>query len=311
MLNKRLVIGSRGSELALWQTNWVRQKLEKAYPNLKIDVEIIKTTGDRVIDKSLSMIGDKGLFTREIENSLLEGKADIAVHSLKDLPTALPDGLKIGAVAERADQRDVFISKKFGSLGELPEGAKVATGSLRRRSQLLHYRSDLEPVDVRGNITTRLKKLEDNGWDGMILAYAGLNRLSLGGLIKQIIPVEIMLPAVCQGIVAVEIRDDDSDIEEMIQVINDKKSEIESAAERSFLRTLEGGCQVPIGVYSDSKDGKIGIEGMIGSLDGKIVVRDWTIGDTVNASRTGEYLAELLIRKGGDKILKEIREPRK
>ena len=306
-MKSKLVIGTRGSELALWQSNWVKDRLAKHYHDLSVAIEIIKTKGDKVPDVSLTKIGDKGLFTREIEYALLEGRIDLAVHSYKDLPTVLPEGLSIGAVTERFDQRDVLISKKYSSIKELHTGAKVATGSLRRRAQLLNFRCDLEIIDIRGNIKTRLRKFDESDWDAMILAYAGIGRLSLEGVIKQIIPTEIILPAVSQGVMAVEIRENDGEVIDIVKVHNDKKSEIETAGERSFLNMLEGGCQVPIGVFSSSIGDKYSIEGMVASLDGKKLLRDKVLGDSTKSVEIGKVLAVMLKNKGADEILNEIR----
>lgn len=303
-----IVIGTRGSELALWQTNWVKAELEKYYPELNIRVEIIKTKGDKILDVSLSKIGDKGLFTKEIENALLEKKIDLAVHSLKDLPTVLPKGLKIGAVSERIDQRDVFISNKYKSLEELPGNASVATGSLRRKSQLLYYKPSLNIIDIRGNLQTRFRKFEENGYDGMILAYAGVKRLGMDDKITQVIPVELMLPAVSQGVMAVEIREGDNEIYNLLRAINNKTSELETTAERSFLNTLQGGCQVPIGVYSFIKDNMLFIEGMVASIDGKKLLRDKIDGSSKNSAALGKKLAEKLKAKGADEILNAIKK---
>jgi hydroxymethylbilane synthase len=306
-VKNKLTIGTRGSELALWQSNWVKDKLAKRYPDLTVEIEIIKTKGDKVQDVSLTKIGDKGLFTREIEYALLDGRIDLAVHSYKDLPTVLPEGLSIGAVTERFDQRDVLISKKYSSIKELHTGAKVATGSLRRRAQLLNFRGDLEIVDIRGNIKTRLRKFDESDWDAMVLAFAGIGRLSLEGVIKQIIPTEIILPAVSQGVMAVEVRENDREIIDIVKVLNDKKSEIETTGERSFLNMLEGGCQVPIGVFSSSIGGKYSIEGMVASLNGKKLLRDKVLGDSTKSAEIGKVLAMMLKNKGADEILNEIR----
>ncbi|RPI15217.1 MAG: hydroxymethylbilane synthase [Ignavibacteriae bacterium] len=302
-----MIIGTRGSELALWQTNWVKAELEKHYPELSVKVEIIKTTGDKILDVSLSKIGDKGLFTKEIENALLDKKIDLAVHSLKDLPTVLPRGLQIGAVSERIDQRDAFISYKYKSLDELPDNASVATGSLRRKSQLLNYKPLLNIIDIRGNLQTRFKKFEENGYDAMILAYAGVKRLGMDEKITQVIPVELMLPAVSQGVMAVEIREGDDDILELLSVINNKTSEIETSAERSMLNALQGGCQVPIGVYSYISDGKLIIEGMVASIDGRKMLRDKIEGDASESVALGKKLAEKLKAQGAEEILTAIR----
>lgn len=307
-IKNSIVIGTRGSELALWQTNWVKTELQKLYPKLEIITEVIKTKGDNILDVSLSKIGDKGLFTKEIENALLLKNIDLAVHSLKDLPTSLPNGLQIGAVSKRIDQRDVFISNKYSSIEELPEGASVATGSLRRKSQLLNFKPSLNIIDIRGNLQTRFKKFEDNGYDGMILAYAGVKRLGMDDKITQVIPVNIMLPAVSQGVMAVEAREGDEDIIRLLDCINDSQSYIETSAERSFLKALEGGCQVPIGVYSEIDNNILHMEGMVASIDGKILLRDNISGEISNSVNLGSELAEKLKNKGAVKILNEIRE---
>ena len=306
-MKSKYIIGSRGSELALWQSNWAKSELEKIYPGIYVEVKIIKTTGDKILDVPLSNIGDKGLFTKEIENALINKEIDIAVHSLKDLPTALPEGLTIGAVSERIEQRDVLISKICSRIDDLPIESKVATGSLRRKSQLLNFRPDLNIVDLRGNVTTRIKKFEESDWAAIILAFAGVKRLGLDKYIKEIIPVEVILPAVSQGVMALEIRDGDKEVFEIVRAINNNRSELEIRAERSFLKTLQGGCQVPIGVYSRIEDGTFTLEGMVGSVDGKVVIRDKITGSTVNSEKLGEELAGALIQQGAAKILELIR----
>jgi hydroxymethylbilane synthase len=307
-LKKKIIIGTRGSELALWQTNAVKSKLESFYPELSVSVEIIKTKGDKVVDTALWKIGDKGLFTKEIEQALLDGRADLAVHSLKDLPTEQPEGLVISAYTDREERRDVFISKRYSSIDELPEGASVATGSLRRRAQLLHYRNDLKIEEMRGNIITRLRKFEESTLDAMILAYAGLKRLSLESKVKQIIPSEIMLPAAGQGIMAVESRENDDEVNELVKILNDSNSSIEASAERSFLRSLEGGCQVPIGVFSKVDDSVLTMDGMIASLDGSKLVREKISGSASDPGELGKLLASILLDKGGKEILEHIRK---
>jgi len=303
----RFIIGTRGSELALWQTNWVKNKLQKSFPSLSFETKIIKTKGDKILDNSLSKIGDKGLFTKEIEKALLSDEIDLAVHSLKDLPTVLPRGLTIGAVSERIDQRDILISKQYESINDLPQGAKVATGSLRRKSQLLNYRPDLNVVDIRGNLNSRFRKFGESDLDAMILAYAGVNRLAIDGYIRTIIPTDIMLPATCQGIMAAEVRDNDKTMMDIVKVINNRHSEIESRAERSFLNRLEGGCQIPVGVFSKSADYSMYMEGMVGTLDGSIVIRERVIGNDSKPEDLGNNLALLLLEKGAKPILNEIR----
>lgn len=302
------IIGSRGSELALWQTNFVRGKLEEFFPEIKLEVKIIKTTGDKMLDVALAKIGDKGLFTRQIETALLNREIDLAVHSLKDLQTVQPENLIIGAVSARELPNDVLISKKYGSIDDLPQGAKVATGSLRRASQLLHYRRDLRIFEIRGNVPTRIKKFEESDLDAMILAFAGVHRLKLDSYIKQIIPFEIMLPAVGQGAMAIEVRSDEIPVREILQPLNDENTNSCITAERSFLRTLEGGCQVPIGANAILQNDKIRLEGMVGNLDGSVNLRDSISGEKKDAADLGRFLAERLIAKGANRLLEMTRE---
>jgi len=308
MRKGKLIIGSRGSELALWQTNFVKEKLEEFFPETKLEVKIIKTTGDKMLDVALAKIGDKGLFTSQIETALLNREIDLAVHSLKDLQTVQPAGLTIGAVSARELPNDVLISKKYASIDDLPKNAKVATGSLRRRSQLLHYRPDLEIFEIRGNVPTRIKKFEESDFDAMILAFAGIHRLKLDSYIKQIIPFEIMIPAVSQGVMGIEIRSDDAEIKELLQKLNDENTSFCVAAERSFLRTLEGGCQVPIGANAFLENDKIHLEGMVGNLFGSVNLRDSISGDKKDAADLGKRLAEKLIEKGANRLLEATRE---
>ncbi len=308
MREGRLIIGSRGSRLALWQTHFVKEKLEEFFPEINLEIKIIKTTGDKLLDVALAKIGDKGLFTKQIENALLRNEIDLAVHSLKDLQTVQPEGLMIGAVTAREMSNDVLISEKYASIDDLPRGAKVATGSLRRKSQLLHYRKDLQIFEIRGNVPTRIKKFEESDLDAMILAFAGVHRLNLDSYIKQIIPSEIMLPAVGQGAMAIQIRNDNTEIKHLLQKLNDENTSFCVAAERSFLRTLEGGCQVPIGANAILEDDKIYLEGMAGNLDGSINLRDSISGDKKDAADLGKRLAESLIEKGANRLLEMTRE---
>jgi len=308
MPDKNFIVGSRGSELALWQTNYAKAMLEKHFPDLNLEIKIIKTTGDKLLDVALSKIGDKGLFTKQIESALVCREIDLAVHSLKDLQTAQPKGLEIGAVSEREVPNDVLISKKYASIDDLPQKAKVATGSLRRKSQLLNYRPDLEIFEIRGNVPTRLKKFEESNLDAMILAFAGVHRLNLDSYIAQIIPFEIMLPAVGQGAMAVEIRSEDAEIKEFVKVLNDDSTHACVTAERAFLRFLEGGCQVPIGAIAVLKDGKIYLEGMVGNLDGSVNMREKIVGEKSEAEILGKRLARSLVEKGADRLLERTRE---
>ncbi len=306
-MKRKFTIGSRGSQLALWQTGFTKDSLEKHFPEAAFDVRIIKTKGDAVLDTALSKIGDKGLFTKEIETALLNKDIDLAVHSLKDLPTTQPEGLRIGAVSKRETPNDVFISKNFSSIGELPPGARVATGSLRRKSQLLAFRPDLEIVEIRGNVPTRIEKLLASDLDGMILAFAGVHRLGLDSHIAQIIPTEILLPAVGQGVMAVEIRDTDAEIAAMLAEINDAGTQACITAERAFLRRLEGGCQVPIGAMAFLENDNIFLQGFVGGTDGAKIIRDSIIGESAAAEDLGIALAEKCLDAGAAEILSEAR----
>ncbi|MGI9034405.1 MAG: hydroxymethylbilane synthase [Pyrinomonadaceae bacterium] len=308
MRNRKFIIGSRGSELALWQTNFVKAELEKNFPEINLEIKIIKTTGDKLLDVALAKIGDKGLFTKQIESELLNGEIDLAVHSLKDLQTVQPPGLIIGAVSKRETPNDVLIAKRQHSIDELPKNAKVATGSLRRKSQLLHYRPDLQIFEIRGNLQTRFKKFAESDLDAMILAFAGVHRLKLDERITQIIPFEIILPAVGQGAMAVEIRETDAELKKRLKVLNDAETENCAAAERAFLRALEGGCQVPIGAHAAIQNGEIYLEGMVGNLDGTINLREKITGEKSRAKNLGENLASILIEKGANEILEGMRE---
>ncbi len=306
---EKIIIGTRGSKLALWQTEFVKRKLAENFPDLEFEIRIIKTKGDKILDSPLSKIGDKGIFTREIEIELLNGEIDLAVHSLKDLPTKLPDGLIIGAVMEREDVRDVLISKNNLKLAELPKDATIATGSLRRRAQLLYFRPDFKFVDLRGNIDTRFKKFDESNWDGMVLAFAGVNRMNYSNRISEIISTDVILPAVGQGAIAVEVRERDEKIFEMVRRINHLETEFATRAERALLKHLEGGCQIPIGAFATLKDGKIKLSAMVSNLDGTFLVRD-SIEREVSGDieEVGFELAEKLLEQGGAKILDEIRK---
>ncbi|MBI5216026.1 MAG: hydroxymethylbilane synthase [Ignavibacteriae bacterium] len=309
-MNNKLILGSRGSQLALWQTEWVKSELEKKFPKLSIEIHIIKTTGDKILDSPLSKIGDKGLFTREIEQAMLDKTIDAAVHSLKDLPTQLPDGLCIGAISKREDVRDVFIANKkknYTSIEELPQGAIIATSSLRRKSQLLAWRSDFQIVDVRGNLNTRLSKLDESDWDGMLLARAGVVRLGFDNRITEELPLDKMLPAVGQGALAIEIRHDDKQTSEIIETLNSQPTFISTSGERALLRYLEGGCQIPIGAYGRIEENIFHLDAFIGSLDGKKIVRGKIHGAPDDAEKLGQQLAQTLFQSGGKEILDSIR----
>ncbi len=310
-----LRIGTRGSELALWQARWIQKELARLHPGLTTSIEVIKTTGDRVLESPLSAIGDKGLFTREIEEALLGHRVDLAVHSLKDLPTELPAGLIIGAISRREDVRDVFIphpSNPVKTLLDQPPGARIATGSLRRKCQLLGLRRDFQIVDLRGNLNTRLRKLEESDWAGMILAKAGVTRLGWTDRIGETIPVDTILPAVGQGALGLEIREGDATTASLIEGIRDWQTERATLAERALLRRLEGGCQVPIGTagtVTRTGDGvyELRLSAIVGSLDGSHVVRGTIHGDPADAETVGTRLADTLLAGGADAILRAIR----
>ena len=301
-MKANLRIGTRQSPLALWQANWVRERLQQNHQDLNIELIHIQTQGDKILDTPLAKIGDKGLFTREIEHALIDGRIDLAVHSLKDLPTVLPDGLALGAVCPREVPYDALIAKEAKAIYGLPENATVATSSVRRKSQLLHIRPDLQIVDVRGNVGTRLQKFKDNGWDGMVMAYAGLKRLNLEHEISTNLTPSEMLPAVSQGAMGIEIRESDTDVLATIECVNDDITQQATTAERAFLNTLEGGCQVPVAGLAEIKNGKLTLKGLVASLDGKTCLRDEIEGDASNAASLGIQLAEKLINAGAKVI---------
>ncbi|MGD1044016.1 MAG: hydroxymethylbilane synthase [Bacteroidota bacterium] len=310
MLNT-IRIGTRGSELALWQTHRVKALLEAHFPGITVDVQKIKTTGDKILDAPLAKIGDKGLFTKELEIALLDNRVDIVVHSYKDVPTFVPEGLSIAAVLEREDVHDVFIAnpkKSNRTIVGLPLNAIIATGSLRRKCQLLNARPDIHIVEIRGNLNTRLKKLDSSEWDGMILAKAGITRLGWAQRITDILPFELMLPAVGQGALAIECRIGDQLIQEMLRPLHHHPTAITVTAERALLRHLEGGCQIPIGTYGRIIGNEFQLDAVIGSLDGKRIVRGKKIGTISHAEQTGIDLAKELLSRGGKEILEEIRQ---
>ena len=306
MINK-LVIGTRSSQLALWQADYVISRLQEKYPELKIEKRLMTTKGDRVLDAPLAKIGGKGLFTKELENAMLSGDIDIAVHSLKDMPVVVPEGLVITAITSSEDPGDALVSPEYKTFAALPAGAKVGTSSLRRKAQLLHARPDLDIRDLRGNVNTRLKKLEEEGFDGIILAAAGLKRLGFTDRITDILPKSMVLPAVGQGALAIEAREDAKEIREMLDFLDDKETRACTEAERAFLATVEGGCQVPVGVYAlPDEEGGLKVEGVIASLDGARLYRDAVQGPAADCMKLGRQLAEKLLDAGGREILNEI-----
>lgn len=301
-------MGTRESRLAMWQACWVVERLKKLRPEKSYRIKGIRTQGDNILDVALAKIGDKGLFTKELEYAILRGEIDMAVHSMKDLPTELPEGLSIGAVCEREYPGDVLISRDGKTLAELPAGAVIGTSSLRRAAQVLHCRKDLRTVDLRGNVQTRIKRLDENKFDATILAYAGVHRMGLDHRISQVIPFEILLPAAGQGSVGVEVASDNGEIIALVKNIDHAESRQAVSAERAFLKELEGGCQVPIGAHAAVEGGCLRLEGVVLSLDGSEMVRSSMIGEVSEAENIGCKLAEKLIDSGAGDILSKMRQ---
>ena len=305
-----LIIGTRGSELALWQSKWVQNELLKLHKSIRIEVQVIKTQGDKILAAPLSKIGDKGLFIKELERALLDHRIDLAVHSLKDMPTRVEEGLTIAAICEREDVSDVFIShpkRKYARLADVPTNGTIATGSLRRRCQLLRIRPDLTIAEIRGNLGTRLEKLNASHWDGMILAKAGITRLGRSDSIAEVLSPEHFLPAVGQGALAIEARENDH-ILPLVHSLDHVPTRQATLGERALLRRLEGGCQIPIGAYGRIENGKFRLDAIIGSLDGKRSVRSSIEGSPDKSEQLGVFLAEKLLLDGGEAILNEIRQ---
>src|SRR5215472_15453551 len=298
----RLRIGSRGSQLALWQAHHIRYLLRQR--GHEVELEIIKTTGDKILDVALAKVGTKGMFTKEIEEALAEGRVDLAVHSLKDLPTELSPGFEIAAVTKRENPRDVFCSKTYGGIDELPRGALVGTSSLRRQAQLKAIRPDLEIRPLRGNVDTRLRKLEAGEYDAIILAAAGLNRLNKMELVKQVIPAEVMCPAAGQGALGIEIRAGDTDTRQHLAFLDDADARATTTCERALLNKLGGGCQVPIGAVAEIRGGRIHLEGVVAHPEGSVVLRESRDGN--DPVRLGEEVGDRLLARGGDAILEEV-----
>ena len=302
-------IGTRKSQLALVQTYWVKAELEKYFPNINFEVKEMSTQGDKILDVPLAKIGDKGLFTKELEVGMLNHQTDFAVHSLKDLPTNLPEGLMLGCVTTRVNPADALvINVKYQDrqLETLPPGAVIGTSSLRRLAQLRHYYPHLEFKDIRGNVNTRLAKLDAGEYDGIILAVAGLQRLNMSNRIHQILAADISLHAVGQGALGIECREGDEEILKIVKALEDPESRDRTIAERSFLRELEGGCQVPIGVNTSIEGETLTLKGMVASLDGKKLLKDTVSGNRSDAAPLGINLATKLRNMGADVILAEI-----
>ena len=306
-LKQKIIIGSRGSELALWQANFIKKELERKHKNIFVEIKIIKTKGDKILDVALSKIGDRSLFTKELEIELLNKNIDLAVHSLKDLQIEIPDGLKLSTVTKRHNVQDVLIARKKGTtIFNLPMGATVGTGSLRRKSQLLHLRPDLNIVDLRGNVPTRINRFLQSSWDAIVLARAGVERLRLNRHISSIIKTDAMLPAVGQGALGIETRIDNKMVNNVIKSIHHDPTYKSILAERALLKALEGGCQVPIGAFAEVKQNGLYLDAIVGSLDGSLTFRKKIRGSSANPEKLGRTLARDLLKAGAKSILNEI-----
>lgn len=303
---KTLKIATRQSPLALWQAEHIRTRLQELHPDLTVELVKFVTQGDKILDTPLAKIGGKGLFVKELEAALLDGRADLAVHSMKDVPMALPEGLTLAVICEREDPLDAFVSNTFEKFADLPQGARVGTSSLRRKSQILKQRPDLQIIDLRGNVGTRLGKLDDGQYDAIILASAGLKRLGLENRIRHTIEPNVSLPAVGQGALGLECRADDQDVLALIQPLLHIETDVCVRAERAFNAYLEGGCQVPIAGYATLQDGKIHIEGRVGSPDGQTLLRAEMTDEAHNAQQLGENLARNLLEQGAGDLLKAL-----
>ncbi|HKN05567.1 MAG TPA: hydroxymethylbilane synthase [Buttiauxella sp.] len=299
-------MATRQSPLALWQAHYVKQRLMASHPQLTVELVPMVTRGDIILDTPLAKVGGKGLFVKELELALLEGRADIAVHSMKDVPVEFPEGLGLVTICERDDPRDAFVSNNFASLDDLPAGSIVGTSSLRRQCQIAERRPDLVIRSLRGNVGTRLGKLDNGDYDAIILAVAGLNRLELQSRIRYALPAEVSLPAVGQGAVGVECRLDDIRTQELLKSLNHEETAIRVSAERAMNMRLEGGCQVPIGSYAELMNGELWLRALVGAPDGSILVRGERRGKPEDAEAMGISLAEELLDKGAREILAAV-----
>jgi hydroxymethylbilane synthase len=308
MSDHKIVIATRGSMLALWQAEWIKSQLQELDSGLTVELNKIKTTGDKILDVPLAQVGGKGLFVKEIEEALLDNTADLAVHSMKDVPTELPEGLHLAAITKREDARDALIAREgITGVKDLPQGAHVGTSSLRRICQLMSIRPDLKITQLRGNVDTRIRKLDEGQFDAIILATAGVKRLGYSDRITEMMPVDVSLPAIAQGAVGIECRIDDEFINDLVRKLDHPDTSVCVKAERAFLTKLEGGCQVPIAGYAtlEGKD-KIVVTGLVGSLDGNTIIKESISGSPADAETLGVTLAETLLSKGAGEILAEV-----
>ncbi len=288
------------------QARWARDRLEEKYPGMIAEISVIKTRGDRIQDVSLSMIGGKGVFVKEIEEVLLNKSIDIAVHSMKDVPVELPEELTIGVITEREDPRDALISRENKKIDDLPENARIGTGSLRRGFQLRNLMPDIEIVSIRGNLNTRIRKLKTDELDGIIVAAAGMRRMAWEERVSQYIPVEVMMPSAGQGALGIEYRKDDSEIKDIVSFLNDSSFSMEIMAERAFLKGLGGGCQLPIAAYGKKRGDELTLRGLVGSPDGKTVIADQVRGSDGDFEELGKMLAGKILSRGGREILEKV-----
>lgn len=302
---EKIVLGTRGSKLALWQAEWVKARLEDAYKGLSVKLEKIKTTGDKILDVPLAKVGGKGLFVKEIEEAMLRGDIDIAVHSMKDVPVEFPEGLHLPVICEREDPRDALISKGV-LFKDIPKGARIGTSSLRRSCQLLSVRPDLEIVQLRGNLETRFRKLGDGEFSAMILAAAGVKRLGWDDQVTEYLDTSISLPAIGQGAIGIECRKDDPRVNELISALDHRETNIRVTGERACLKKLEGGCQVPIAAHAELDGDRIRIRGLVGSVDGRTIIRSEVDGKAAEAETLGDRLADQLLELGAKPILEEV-----
>jgi|TARA_B110000438_G_scaffold35861_1_gene35596 hydroxymethylbilane synthase len=306
MKSHKIIIGSRGSQLALWQANWVKSQLENLHGNADISIRVITTSGDKIKDVPLSKIGGKGLFVKEIEEALLAKEIDLAVHSMKDVPIEIPSQLEISIITKRENPLDALISKNGKKLADLPQGATIGTSSLRRSSQLLNHRNDFKIHPLRGNVDTRLKKVEEGKYDAILLASAGLNRLGWSNRITEEISHEIIIPAMGQGALGIETRLGDTKTYNFISSLNHEQTNYEVSAERALVGKLDGGCQVPIGAYAKIEGNLITLKGLVASLDGKIIHKSEIVGPIDDAINIGQDLGEVLLKMGANEILEKL-----
>ncbi|MBU8848751.1 MAG: hydroxymethylbilane synthase [Desulfobacterales bacterium] len=305
-MKKNIRIGTRGSKLALWQANFIKSEIERLFPDLDVELKIIKTTGDRITDRPLAMVGGKGLFVKEIENALLNSDIDLAVHSMKDMPGKLPEGLVIGAIPKRENPFDVLISKNNCLLADYEKGAKIGTSSLRRASQIKHIRPDVTIESIRGNLDTRIKKLKSGEYDAIVLAAAGLRRLGQEKEITEYLDEAIMLPAVGQGALCIETRENDSDIALIMKTLDHHDTRICVTGERAFLKQIEGSCHIPVACFGKIIGNEVILTAVVASEDGKTLIKEQIVSPMKKVENSGQALADQILEKGGKKILEHL-----